>query len=526
MGIPSYFSYIIRNYPRIVSKLFENTTTFHHLFLDCNSIVYDSVRTFIDVVPTDEEVIAAVIHKIDQYISDVSPLRTVYIAFDGVAPLAKMKQQRTRRYRSVFMSRLNERLNINQRGASWDTTKITPGTIFMKKLSVKMNEYYNCHYEKQGRNIVVSCSDQPGEGEHKLFHYIREHPMKNDNVLIYGLDSDLFMLSIFNHEFYRNAYIFREAPDFLKRNIVPCENNMSRKKPPTTVDDNNCYLIDVEMLRKSILQEMGFKDPRRIYDYAFLCFFLGNDFLPHFPALNIRTTGIQTLLDVYNACFSKTPDRFLVYVTENTNTDGRAREFKINWKNLECILKRLGALEHDLFLNEHRIRSRFDTWVWNEPKTVEEKEKMIDSLPIMFRSREKYICPSEQGWETRYYKLFFPDVSDVSDVCCNHFEGLEWVLKYYTGACVDYGWVYKWHYGPLLNDMYRSVSRIDKSFWKSAVTNPLTELVQLEHVLPPSKYELLDEETRIILNNKIVPKPDNQEFADWDLSQYVRHVWE
>jgi 5'-3' exonuclease len=60
-------------------------------------------------------------------------------------------------------------------------------------------------------NIILSTSDNPGEGEHKLFQYIRDYPEKHakETTVIYGLDADLVMLAMmlpFDH-----VYIGREA---------------------------------------------------------------------------------------------------------------------------------------------------------------------------------------------------------------------------------------------------------------------------------------------------------------------------
>ena len=43
MGIPAYFSYIIKNYPNILQKINKDFIV-DNLFLDSNSIIYDSFR--------------------------------------------------------------------------------------------------------------------------------------------------------------------------------------------------------------------------------------------------------------------------------------------------------------------------------------------------------------------------------------------------------------------------------------------------------------------------------------------------
>ena len=44
--------------------------------------------------------------KIDEYISIINPDCTIIIAFDGVAPVAKLEQQRGRRYKSLFTKKI------------------------------------------------------------------------------------------------------------------------------------------------------------------------------------------------------------------------------------------------------------------------------------------------------------------------------------------------------------------------------------------------------------------------------------
>ena len=276
MGIPSYFSHIIRNHSNIIRNFrYFSCTPFHSLYMDCNSIIYDAVHSTeynqqnYDIY--ESLIIDIIIKNIENYIHIIKPTHTIFIAFDGVAPFAKMDQQRTRRCKNSFIN--NHYIKNND--MKWDTSAITPGTQFMNTLSKRI-QYKFKHAEQNYNvsNIVISCSNEPGEGEHKLFDYLRKTPCLNENIALYGLDSDLIMLSIFHLQYCKNVYIFREAPEFLKHYFPITPDN----------DKNMPYFLDMKVLANSILTEMKCKanDYHRIYDYIFLCFFLGNDFFTTF----------------------------------------------------------------------------------------------------------------------------------------------------------------------------------------------------------------------------------------------------
>ena len=206
MGIPSYFAYIIRNHKKIIGKLEvltdpTKTDTYvkmNNLYLDCNSIIYDSLQR--DECNGQENnyedtIIKTVCKKIDEYINVIKPSDNIFIAFDGIPPVAKLSQQKNRRYKAWYQNRI---FNIVDK---WDTANITPGTPFMTKLNNEVQKYFINGAIRYGvKNIVVSCSDEVGEGEHKIYNYIRCNPVehKGSNTVIYGLDADLIMLSL-NH---------------------------------------------------------------------------------------------------------------------------------------------------------------------------------------------------------------------------------------------------------------------------------------------------------------------------------------
>ena len=130
MGIPYYFSYLIQKHRQCVSKL-ESLDLIHNLFIDSNSIIYDSLNSNNYLNKNDYEIsiIKSVIVKIEEIILSIKPQENIYIAFDGVPPFAKIKQQKNRRYKTAYQNK------VLKKDTLWDSCAITPGTTFMTNLN-------------------------------------------------------------------------------------------------------------------------------------------------------------------------------------------------------------------------------------------------------------------------------------------------------------------------------------------------------------------------------------------------------
>jgi 5'-3' exonuclease len=511
MGIPSFFSYIVKNHSNIIRKLSSNPIKVDNLYLDCNSIIYDSVYKMGVNIMTENasnSIIFKVIEIIKEYINLLKPTNKVIIAFDGVAPVAKLDQQRSRRFKSLYQNSLSRSLFKNTDPDPWNTTAITPGTLFMKTLDEKITKVFSNPLLFNLNEIIISGSNVYGEGEHKIFKYIRDNPNQHNgfNTIIYGLDADLIMLSINHLPITPNIYLFRETPEFIK-------------SINSELEPNESYVLDIPELANIITLDMNNgeeltceQQKNRIYDYIFLCFFLGNDFMPHFPAVNIRTGGVDKMLQAYKATIGNTNENL---------TDGKI----IYWKNVRKLVQFLADNELEFLKQEHKIRDRKEKHKLPDI-TPEDKLNNFVNLPTYERSIEKFINPYKDNWQRRYYKTLFDidiDQERCKQICTNYLEGLEWTMKYYTTGCPHWRWCYNYNYPPLLQDLIHFIPFFETQFIENKLENPVSELVQLCYVMPRQSLQLLPENLyKSLIRDKLNLYKTDCEFS-W---AYCKYFWE
>jgi 5'-3' exonuclease len=508
MGIPSYFSHIVKKHRNIFKKVSNDTTKIDNLYLDCNSIIYDAVHeahkaqaqadaenSKINNFSTFEKLlIKMVCEKLDHYIKLLVPAQRVLIAFDGVAPVAKLEQQRKRRYMSWYNEKIVAELkNEKSDTTTWSTSSITPGTEFMKQLTAEIKLHFLAN--KNNINIMISASDEVGEGEHKIYEYIRQNSEYHSKTttVIYGLDADLIMLTLNHIHISNKMYLFRETPHFIQT-------------IDKTLDANELYLMDIPYFAERMIEELSACETgeegetelinTKIFDYIFICFFLGNDFMPHFPALNIRTSGIDTIICAYKHVFNGSKTGIIEY----NATEGQT----IIWKNLRKFIDYLSCNELESIKNEYTRRdkqAKNNSHYGNYGNNNKEEDKLL-LIPLKERSIEKFINPHESGWQERYYNaLFNIRINDDrrKEISLNYLEGLEWTMKYYSKGCVDWRWSYKYDYPPLLCDLIKYVPYFDTNLLEVKPKNSVSPLVQLSYVLPKSSHYLLPPNIRALL---------------------------
>uniref|UniRef100_UPI00398EDA4E 5'-3' exoribonuclease 2 isoform X2 n=1 Tax=Pristiophorus japonicus TaxID=55135 RepID=UPI00398EDA4E len=574
MGVPAFFRWLSRKYPSIVvhcveekgkevngvtapvdgSKPNPNEVEFDNLYLDMNGIIHPCTHPENKPAPKNEdEMMVAIFEYIDRLFNIIRPRRLLYMAIDGVAPRAKMNQQRSRRFRASKegMELVEEKAQMREEVLSkggylppeekkerFDSNCITPGTEFMDNLAQCLRYYIadrlNTDPGWKDLTVVLSDASVPGEGEHKIMDYIRRQRAQpnhdpNTHHCLCGADADLIMLGLATHE--PNFTIIRE--EFKPNQPRPCalcgqvgheikECQGLPKEKQGEFDQfagNDPVGSDVEfifirliVLREYLEKELTmaslpfkFDFERSIDDWVFMCFFVGNDFLPHLPSLEIREGAIDRLVGIYKNVVHKTGG----YLTENGF---------VNLERVQMIMTAVGEAEDNIF------KKRRDDDVSFRRRQKEKNKRMktpaqnntsnSDGSPVPLGMKRKNgdnddddeppdnIRLWEGGWKQRYYKNKFDvDATDEKfrrKVVESYVEGLCWVLQYYYQGCASWKWFYPFHYAPFASD-FTDIKDMPSTFEKG--TKPFKPLEQLMGVFPAASGNFLPATWRVLMED-------------------------
>ena len=278
MGVKGLFSWISKKFPNI-SKIYtskEYIFKIDNLYIDFNYLIYNCITSI------DSNDMQLLIDRTLQLLYDIvkiiSPQKLLFISVDGVSPFAKIFVQRQRR----FAGNMNPSKKLSEK--CFSKCNITVGTEFSELIHAKLKEFLeSMKQELNIEKIIYSSYHTPGEGEYKIFKYIRDNNInKHLNSLFITPDSDVIIYILLNH--INNAFIMKNL------------NNISDA-------EYQFVIIDITILEQSILQCFDIDKSEdsniAINDFCKICLLLGNDFIPKFHDFSFYRDDFDTALTLY-----------------------------------------------------------------------------------------------------------------------------------------------------------------------------------------------------------------------------------
>ena len=443
MGIPSYFRGILTKYPGCLIKQVKADV----LAFDFNCLIYRCLRgpsMPVYSVDTHDDWESALLKEVERSVKEIwtyaGKPKKVLLAVDGVVPMAKIRQQRVRRFKSVWL----------RKGSSWDTNAITPGTEFMDKLGIML--------KGMNKSWIVSGVDEEGEGEHKIMDFIRNHELKG-KVVVYGLDADLILLSMLTGEKCElDLFLLREVQEF------------GKVREAATHQEYQYLNIREFQARLGLV---GYDATLNYIGYMSL---MGNDFLPHSLTHKLSDDGHEFIMDCVK--------RDLVSGTRLI-TDG-----KVCLRTLKGVFETWssGGQEEDRLL--YLIRKKREQAVRGVGKGMAEEE----GLALKWDVEAAFLDGSKlrDNWQHVYW-TFLHSSYDVNYVCKEYIKGFQWIIDYYTGRPVNKTWIFPAWLPPLWSDLATFLESdasllIDSDM---ASPEPIKPQEQLAMVLPLESWGLI-----------------------------------
>lgn len=464
MGIPSYYKKLADTIKGLIGRTYEGKAS--ALYFDFNCLIYHCARRQNSSLPPypgydrNTEWETLLLEEIVKYVVQVWQMANqppeVFLAIDGVVPMAKIKQQRLRRFKSVWLTEEEKKEGTRENVASWDTNCITPGTSFMKRLTARLQTLCEKH-----KHWSVSGADEPGEGEHKVMAKLRAREASQDPVLVYGLDADLILLTMLNAK--SPAYLVRETSEM---GVVVLD----------SMGKEELSFFSLEILKKTLPSELD------LPSYIAGMSLLGNDFVPHSLTVKIREDGHALLVRTLQALLHS---------------------------GMSLVTHENGVS----ILNEDALYYIFQEWAKDEDRRalMNFKKKLqmrgrvqqcLDTKPLEWMAEKGLVYKQGDQWTIRnewrdtYHKewLQCPHPSDTSRVCAEYVYGLQWVLDYYTGQRpVNLQWCFSRLIPPLWSDLKDYLERDHPEDLNIASSDPIQAAEQLAMVLPAQSWHFVED---------------------------------
>lgn len=328
MGIPFLFASLLRHHPSII-KLKPSAEYFA---IDMNCLIHHYLNP--------ENPLESVLEGLKQIIEEIHiEHKNIFIAFDGLVPMAKIVQQRYRRFR------------ISEE--QFDKKQISPDTPYMRSLESRIR--------KEFPEIYLSPTQEPGEGEHKIFLHLNSLKLKN--IIIYGLDADLILLSLQRSE---NIFLMRDG------------------------------FLDISELKKVLPV-----DPLQFLYLSVLCF--GNDFMPNLGIFSLREHGYERCLYMYEK--SGSPDLRM--------EEGRQQFLDFSAKEEITIIKKILKKRDNLY-------EKFFSEPFSRKYNLHILDGVLNSEPVVEAfwktfdfTIEYFLTNTAKNWEW-YYP--YPDAPLIQDI--------------------------------------------------------------------------------------------------------------
>jgi len=397
------------------------------------------------------------------------------IAADGVPPVAKISQQRTRRYKA----------QIEEEPQTFNKLKISPGTTFMRNLDEFLREKISAERANLAHLVIYSSHLVPGEGEHKILDYFREGKLTGNNYhIIVGNDSDFIPL-LFGLK--------------LPRLVIHRGKNYNGE-----LNDP----IYIDRIRENILRDLGvvdlsgnikddFKEAEVIDDFVLMVILIGNDFLPAMPGLNLLPKNMETLFMAYKGLVAER--RYLT------------RGGTLNLKNFRRFIQEVAKLEPELlaYLRMNRKMEPIPA-ITESIEILDEAERKVKfDYPkfygLWWKQFEPRRISSSKIPET--IKILWKDVNynPKPGVIKSYFDSLNWILAYYLKGTygINLNWNYPYYYPPTITDLAQYLENPDTNVTWNIPEYSFNTLHQLLVIIPPKYSGLIPKPVRHLITGSL-----------------------